>query len=431
MEVTEDDEPVIIPDDPPSPTLPEKRPHKVARVQESQDEPLLGDTVGGPATSSSTTPAEAEEMTRAPGTPVGDLLQRVPRAEAISSTATNPRTPVEDWPAGQPGFVPHHIQEIEDRSRSRSPADSLFSFNNCDSVDFEESGWSGAFFNYQRGDEALFLNKDLSWSYAAKRGDEISLKDLNAQEKKLFDDSDKLEWQAILQTKAVHVIVGEEAARVRKKYPDRIVSSRMVRRKKPLPELHAWKAKSRWCVHGHRDPDTGSLVTYAPTPQAEGIAMFNQVGLNLGMKFAFTDAKNAFCQSRPLHRPKGPLFAEPCEGFHLPPGALIVIDVPVYGLDDAPAAWRATVSSFLTEDLEFERNLVEPCWCSKFDKKTGECLAQILVEVDDFIVASKPSYYETLKVLLNKRFHFGKWDEDEAEYAGRHIKVLKDKILID
>ena len=32
------------------------------------------------------------------------------------------------------------------------------------------------------------------------------------------------------------------------------------------------------------------------------------------------------------------------------------------GLDDAPAAWRATVVRFLVEQLGFVRNLVEPCW---------------------------------------------------------------------
>ena len=135
-----------------------------------------------------------------------------------------------------------------------------------------------------------------------KRNDEISLKDLNAAEKKLFEESDLLEWNAILQTKAVHVIYGEEAQKIRQQFPDRIVSSRMVRRKKPQPLLHSWKAKSRWCLHGHTDPDTGHLVTYAPTPQTEGIMLFLQTSINLQMIIAFADVKNAFCQSRPLCR---------------------------------------------------------------------------------------------------------------------------------
>ena len=76
---------------------------------------------------------------------------------------------------------------------------------------------------------------------------------------------------------------------------------------------------------------------------------FLQVGLSMGHAFSFADVKNAFCQSDKLNRPRGPLFAEPCEGLDLPDNALIVIEVPVYGLDDAPAAWWENVIKFLTE----------------------------------------------------------------------------------
>ena len=275
------------------------------------------------------------------------------------------------------------------------------------------------------------MSSDGRWTLLAKRNDEVSLKEMSEKEKKLFEESDLLEWNAILQTKAVRVLHGKEAEKVRKQFPDRIISSRMVRRRKPLPGLHSWKAKSRWCLHGHHDPDTGTLMTYAPTPQSEGLMLFLQTGLNLGMLFAFADVKNAFCQSHRLTRPRGPLYAEPCEGLRLPPGALIAIDIPVYGLDDAPAAWRQTVSSFLIEDLGCVRNIVEPCWFSLFDPRNGHCLAQILVEVDDFIVAATPEFYPTLRQKMEKRFHFGKWDENSAEYAGRRIQCSTDQITVD
>eukprot|EP00913_Durusdinium_trenchii_P022865 g21468.t2 len=260
-------------------------------------------------------------------------------------------------------------------------------------------------------------------------GGEISLKELSLQEKEQFDKSDELEWSAVLGTGAVKVIVGKAASKARENWPDRIISSRMVRRKKPQPELNAWKAKSRWCIHGHHDPDTGTLCTYSPTPSTEGLMTFLQTGLNFGMKFAFSDVKNAFCQSDKLNRPRGPLFAEPCEGLHLPEGALIEILVPTYGLDDAPREWRLTVTRFLAS-LSFEKNLVEPCWYTLFSDKR-ECLAQVLVEVDDFIVCAAPDHYDWLKSELTKRFHFGKWEEDEAEYAGRHIRVMSDSIHVD
>eukprot|EP00913_Durusdinium_trenchii_P016808 g15798.t1 len=356
--------------------------------------------------------------TRAPGTPVDRLLSRIPREATSSSSVQPPLTPAETLPPE--GRVTQQVQEFENLRQQRQ--DTL--------ADDELELWSGSLFNYSLGDTDLHLDKSGQWNFMAKRNDEISLKDLSREEKTLFDQSDEVEWGAVTQTGAVDVIYGKEAEAARKQYPDRILSSRMVRRKKPQPELHSWKAKSRWCIHGHVDPDTKWLSTYAPTPQGEGLMLFLQTALNLGMTCAFADVKNAFCQSRPLQRERGPLFAEPCEGLRLQPGALIRILVPVYGLDDAPAEWRRTVTSFLTEDLGFKRNLVEPCWFSRYSEQ-GKCTAQVLVEVDDFIVTALPSHYEALRQAMTKRFHFGKWEKDEAEYAGRHVRVTPEAIYVD
>ena len=355
--------------------------------------------------------------TRAPGTPISDLMGRVVRNQPAAST------PHLELPPGLTDLT---------QGPPPSPGDVWNDDDDEQLLTFQTEGWSGTYFNYSLGSQTLCFDKHQNGTFvtAPKRNGEISLKELNQQEKCLFDESDKLEWKAILKTKAVHVVHGKEAEKMRRMYPERVLSSRMVRRKKPQPELHSWKAKSRWCLHGHSDPDTGSLTTYAPTPQAESIAMFLQASLNLKMKLAFGDVKNAFCQSLKLQRPNGPLFAEPCEGLKLPAGALIVIDVPVYGLDDAPAAWRATVVNFLTESLNFQRNLVEPCWYSLYDE-AKQCIAQVMIEVDDFIIAAVPAHYNLLHKQLTERFTFGKWECDEAEYAGRHIRCTPDCIFID
>ncbi len=427
------------------PSIPEDgSPHATSRPSKTPRLALPRSPRMTPEPSSSSTRDEVN--TRAPGSPVGGLLQNVsqeplpPHMVLFPDEEYTPLTPGEDL-STTTGRVAQQVSELEERvTRERSPrrtsregSTSTIARDDGESYPswFQEQGWSGSVENYYfNGTEDFALGHHGKWTLLAKRGDEISLKDLSRQEKELFDASDKAEWSAILSTKAVRVITGEEAMRVRKSQPDRIISSRMVRRRKPQPGLNAWKAKSRWCLHGHADPDTGTLVTYAPTPQAEGMSLFLQASLNLEMRVAFGDVKNAFCQSQPLRRPRGPLYAEPCQGLHLPPGALIAIDVPVYGLDDAPAAWRTTVASFLTEKLGFERNLVEPCWFTKFCPKSQGPLAHILVEVDDFIVASRGSYYDELKKSLTTRFTFGKWEEDKAEYAGRFIECKEDRILI-
>ena len=354
--------------------------------------------------------SETQEGVRAPGTPVGRLLSRIPgRASGQPRTPSPTRlTPVEHGTH----TVCERVAEFE-RLRERSP-------RRRQPLEEEDE----QLFCFEFSDEAPSLQ------CMAKRNDEISLKELSQAEREQFEKSDKLEWDTILETKAVKVLLGKEADEVRRKFPHRIVSSRMVRRKKPLPEMHKWKAKSRWCVHGHADPDTGSLITYAPTPQAEGMATFLQASVNLGFRTSFGDIKNAFCQSRPMNREKGPLFAEPCEGLNLPQGALIAIIIPIYGLDDAPASWRQTVTEFLIEQ-GYQRNLVEPCWFSKFHEKTGQPLSQVLVEVDDFIISTLPSLYQHTKDVFMSRFKFGKWEDDEAEYAGRHVRCTRDAVYLD
>ena len=66
-----------------------------------------------------------------------------------------------------------------------------------------------------------------------------------------------------------------------------------------------------------------------------------QIIAGLGWSLEVADAKNAFCQSDRLERPKGAIYCEPCEGLHLEPGALIDLVAPVYGLIDAPILWPA------------------------------------------------------------------------------------------
>ena len=409
--------PPALPDDP---SVPAEPPLKMVRTT-SPEHVMESDPPSSSQPSSAAAVEPAPPETRAPGTPIADLMRRIPRAVSPPPGLAEPHegahlTPVEELP--QQNRVPTQVEEFNRLAQRR------------DHDRADDSGlWGEHWFHIPQDASALCLELSGEWVQLPKRGGEISLKELSLQEKEQFDKSDELEWSAVLGTGAVKVIVGKAASKAREDWPDRIISSRMVRRKKPQPELNAWKAKSRWCIHGHHDPDTGTLCTYSPTPSTEGLMTFLQTGLNFGMKFAFSDVKNAFCQSDKLNRPRGPLFAEPCEGLHLPEGALIEILVPTYGLDDAPREWRLTVTRFLAS-LSFEKNLVEPCWYTLFSDKR-ECLAQVLVEVDDFIVCAAPDHYDWLKSELTKRFHFGKWEEDEAEYAGRHIRVMSDSIHVD
>eukprot|EP00959_Pyramimonas_sp_CCMP1952_P176387 3685929-Pyramimonas_sp.AAC.1 len=161
----------------------------------------------------------------------------------------------------------------------------------------------------------------------------------------------------------------------------------MVRRWKPVEGAFADPdAKSRWRVHGHRGPDSGALAVCAPAPQTSSIMMSLQIAINLGMLGDVADVKNAFCQSDPMRSAQGEIYVEPCDGVDVEPGSLIRHRVNVYGLDDAPMAWRRTVVSY-PQEHGFVRSLLEPCWWIRYGS-SGEVLNMILLEVEDFMIAS-------------------------------------------
>ncbi|CAK9022317.1 unnamed protein product [Durusdinium trenchii] len=258
------------------------------------------------------------------------------------------------------------------------------------------------------------------------KSQEFDMKLATDEEKKGFKASDEAEWKTILDLKAVEVLNPAESRKVRRDHPHRILPSRFVRRKKPMPGLGQWKFKSRWCVLGHCDPDTGSYSTYSPMPMTESISIFFQLCTNMDMSVTFCDVTQAFCQSEPLDRPEGDLYVEACEGLGLPEGTVIRLVAPVYGLEDAPLRWHQTVINFL-RSLGFERSLLEPCWYVRRDAR-NEVEAMILVEVDDLNVATRKDVKDELLSALNQRFRFGKMEYDEADFAGRHVRVLPGRI---
>ena len=261
----------------------------------------------------------------------------------------------------------------------------------------------------------------------ATRNDEFDMRKANDEEKEGFAESDLKEWQSVKGMNAVKVWKGAAARELREKYGDRILRSRIVRRKKPMPGVGSFKYKSRWCVLVFGDPDVEDLRTFAPTPQTEVINMFFQVALNLQLKVIFGDVTSAFCQGKKLNRPGGRLFAQPCPGLGLEEDDLIELMVAVYGLEDAPLSWAETVSDFLCDELGFRRSYLDPCLFikqTKANKVADRVRALILLEVDDFNIAVRTEYQDELLTKLKDRFVFGKWEYDEADFNGRHVKIM-------
>ncbi len=90
-------------------------------------------------------------------------------------------------------------------------------------------------------------------------------------------------------------------------------------------------------------------------PTTVSCFVFLQATAPAGLRVGFAGCTQAFCQSNPLRRPGGPLYAQACHGTALPEHALLELLVPLYGLIDAPVGWRPTLCESLRQD-----DLTEP-----------------------------------------------------------------------
>ena len=112
------------------------------------------------------------------------------------------------------------------------------------------------------------------------------------------------------------------------------------------------KAKCRWCVLGFHDPDLLKLERASPTPQTLSINTFLLVAASLQQEVTLGDLEAAFMQSDTgvAKRKKGKLYASlppggiPLEdGTWVEAGSIIQLNAAVYGLVNAPSAWRLSL----------------------------------------------------------------------------------------
>ena len=198
------------------------------------------------------------------------------------------------------------------------------------------------------------------------------------------------EWAAILDTSAVTIISPAAARDIRKHLSHRIVPSRHVYREKPGEGVGTVsKAKCRWCVLGHRDPDIRQLERSSPTPQTSSIYTFLFVAAVLQREVTLGDLKSAFMQSDKdvSERSQGQLYAilppggiPLADGTWVEEGSLVQLNAVVYGLVNAPSAWRKTIVRGI-ENLGYRRSCYDPCIFCLIDESGPQ--GHILIAVDD------------------------------------------------
>ena len=266
--------------------------------------------------------------------------------------------------------------------------------------------------------------------FLARSSDEVYPKHLSPDERVAFEATDAAEWQATVESGSVKVLDSEVANTIRKERPDRVINSRKVRRLEHQEgTFQKPKAKSRWCVLGHQDPDAADMFTYAPTPQTESIMVFLFLLQLFSLTLSVADLKNAFCQSDSLDRSAGPLFVEPCEGLDLPSGSLFQLVAPVYGLNDASLRWHRALTAWLIKQ-GYRKSLLEPYLYVHY-APGGSVDGLILIEVDDLAIGTKRVPEAEFQRRFQAAFRFGKWEKREASYAGRRIRQRDQYVLVD
>ena len=265
-----------------------------------------------------------------------------------------------------------------------------------------------------------------------KSGKELQERLLTPQEQELFKEAKLLEIQNLEGTNAIEFVTDrEEIARVLSDLPHRVMPSRFIITKKMQEVGQAWKAKARWILLGHRDPDALKVERYAPTPATTTVYMTFQILASLRYRLTIMDVSSAFGQSEPEEREDGPLYAtmKPTGIPGKDQGFLIRVRTAVYGLVNAPASWRRTVRKFLLS-LDYRESSFDPClYYLEYTAEDGlelprrGCAGVVLLDVDDFVQGGNKRHQQKMQAL-REHFKFGKWRDvfqSYGEYLGRTV----------
>ena len=238
--------------------------------------------------------------------------------------------------------------------------------------------------------------------------------------------TDRGEWDKVVATGAIKVLSLERSREIRNgPERSRIVPSRMVRRWKPADQPGSPDVmKSRWCLRGDRDPDLLDLDRHAPTLNTTSFGVLLQIAASLKHRATVGDLKNAFCQSLPLVRKNGALYASlpkgGIEGLH--EEQLVEVVAGVYGLGDSPKHWRKTLREAILE-LGYRESVMDP---TVYYLQTGKELdGAIAVEVDDLFTFGNSEHEKKMQALQEK-FKFGKYEDvmnskEGVSFNGRRI----------
>ncbi|OLQ05028.1 hypothetical protein AK812_SmicGene11763 [Symbiodinium microadriaticum] len=298
------------------------------------------------------------------------------------------------------------------------------------------------FYKLESGD-VVYYDGEIFGSFVAltkQSGKELTEKNFTADEVRLFNEAKKVEIGNLVSGNAIKFIRDRsKVEEIWKELPQRVMPSRFILTKKSQELGEGWKAKARWILLGHRDPDVMQLERFSPTPATTTVYLVFQLVSSLRYQLFIMDVTSAFGQSDPQVREQGPLYASlpksgipDEESWHL-----IEVLTAAYGLVNAPSAWRKTVVSVLTS-LSYKESVFDPCLyylpyqpdeVDSLDQRG--CAGIVLLDVDDFAQGGNARHHQLMQ-RLRERFKFGKWRclyNGHGEYLGRNYDKVTTLLL--
>nr|GEV17918.1 copia protein [Tanacetum cinerariifolium] len=183
--------------------------------------------------------------------------------------------------------------------------------------------------------------------------------------------------------------------------------------------------KARLVAQGHRQEERIDYdEDFAPVARIEAIRIFLAFASYMGFIVYQMDVKSTFLYGKideEVYVSQPPGFIDPKF-----PNKVYKVIKALYGLQQAPRAWYATLSTFMVQS-RYRRGLIEKTLFIKKDKKD---IMLVQVYVDDIIFGStKKSWCDEFEALMKNRSqmsYIGKL----AFFLGLHVKQKEDGIFI-
>jgi len=136
---------------------------------------------------------------------------------------------------------------------------------------------------------------DQTLTYLTKQsGKELDWKKLSDTEKGMFVEAKIIEINNLVNSNAIKIETDKATiARIMEEYPHRIMPSPFIFTKKAGEVGENWKAKARWTLHGHKDPDSLGLERYAPTHSSTTVMLCLQVISSMRFRLLIVDVSSA------------------------------------------------------------------------------------------------------------------------------------------